>query len=290
MNRNFNQRKLALVSTVALGALIFSSAVIAAPQFNSVAAGSATVSTQGSTTTINQSSDRAIIAWDSFNLAASESANFVVPSSSSATLNRVSGGLSTISGSVTSNGTVYFSNPNGMVFDATSQVSTNGFVATTGTIGSFDFMNGSNPTAPIGGLGSASLSLNGQITAPTIHAAAGSLSVGGNLSAASGTMVLTSSSLTTIGKNAVISADAGANGTGGNIKVWSDGRTDFLGTITARGGSTSGNGGFVEVSGGVVKYEGSVLTTAAHGKRGTLLIDPVHVEIVSALRPSTIRW
>ncbi|MCX8500081.1 MAG: filamentous hemagglutinin N-terminal domain-containing protein, partial [Alphaproteobacteria bacterium] len=228
MNRNFTNRKLALAGSVALGALVFSSAVMAAPQFGSVAAGGAVVSTSGQVTTINQSTERAIIDWNSFNLAANETARFVVPSDTSATLNRISGGLSTISGSVESNGTVYFSNPNGLVFDATSRVSANGFFATTGTISNFDFMQSSGSFA---NLGSGSVTLNGAITAPAITATAGSLSVGGNLSAAGGTMLLSSSNQTTIGSGAIISADAGLSGKGGKIKVWSDGRTDFLGAI-----------------------------------------------------------
>ncbi|MCX8500232.1 MAG: hypothetical protein ORO03_00840, partial [Alphaproteobacteria bacterium] len=80
----------------------------AAPVGGVVGSGSATISASGLVTTINQSTDRAVIDWSSFNLAANETALFVVPSDSSATLNRISGGLSTISGSVESNGTVYF--------------------------------------------------------------------------------------------------------------------------------------------------------------------------------------
>ena len=113
----------------------------------------------------------------------------MVPSDSSATLNRISGGVSTISGSVESNGTVYFSNPNGLVFDATSRVTANGFVATTGTISNFDFMNRgefSNHHAN-------QVTLNGAISAPSITVQSGTVTVGGNLSAGSGKILLSSS-------------------------------------------------------------------------------------------------
>ena len=256
----------------------------AAPVGGVVASGSASISASGLVTTINQSTDRAVIDWSSFNLAQNETARFVVPSDTGATLNRITaGGVSTISGSVESNGTVYFSNPNGLVFDATSRVSANGFVATTGAISNFDFMNRGEFT----NLGSASVTLNGVISAPAITAQAGTVTVGGNLSAGSGKILLSSTNLTTIGLGATISADAGANGSGGKIIVWSDKHTDFLGNITAKGGTNSGDGGFVEVSGkATLNFSGRVSTLSASGKAGTLLLDPVNVEIVAAV-PAT---
>ena len=85
----------------------------------------------------------------------------MVPSDTSATLNRIAtGGVSTISGSVESNGVVYFANPNGLVFDATSQVTANGFIATTGTISNFDFMN----RGDFAGFGTSAVTLNGAIS------------------------------------------------------------------------------------------------------------------------------
>ena len=170
----------------------------AAPVGGVVASGSASISASGLETTINQTSDRAVIDWQSFNLSHNETAHFNVPSDSSATLNRISGGVSTISGSVESNGTVYFSNPNGLVFDATSRVTANGFVATTGTISNFDFMNRgefSNHHAN-------QVTLNGAISAPAITVQSGTVTVGGNLSAGSGKILLSSTTLTTIGAGA----------------------------------------------------------------------------------------
>ncbi|MCX8501386.1 MAG: filamentous hemagglutinin N-terminal domain-containing protein, partial [Alphaproteobacteria bacterium] len=264
----------------------------AAPLSGVVASGGATISTSGAITTINQSTDRAVIDWTSFNLSQEETARFIVPSESGATLNRISGGASTISGTVESNGTVYFSNPNGLVFDATSRVSANGFLATTGTVSNFDFMNRGDFSKPT----NSTVTLNGAISAAAITARAGTVAVGGNLSAGSGKIVLSSTNLTTIGSGAVISADvgtclaadcaavpAGATGglnAGGKITIWSDNHTDFLGRITAVAG-------FVEVSGkNTLNFSGRVSTLGANGKAGTLLLDPLNVEVVAAV-PAT---
>ena len=56
-------------------------------------------------------------------------------------------------------------------------------------------------------------------------------------------------SLTYVGTDATLSADAGTDGDGGRIIVWADGQTAFFGHLSARGGSVSGDGGFAEVSG-----------------------------------------
>ncbi|MCX8501108.1 MAG: filamentous hemagglutinin N-terminal domain-containing protein, partial [Alphaproteobacteria bacterium] len=288
-----------LITSVAVAAVLSLVPQVsrAAPLGGQVASGSATISASGLVTTVNQSTDRAVIDWQSFNLGQNETARFVVPSDQGATLNRISGGLSTISGTVESNGTVYFSNPNGLVFDATSRVSANGFYATTASPSPTDFMNRGEFSKP----NRNAITLNGAISAPAITALAGTVTVGGNLAAGSGLILLSSTTLTTIGSGAVISADAGlsgvsclaadcaavpagATGSGGNIKIWSDSHTDFLGTITALGGSNFGDGGLVEVSGKrTLNFSGTVSTLAPHGKTGTLLLDPATIEIVAVV-------
>ena len=55
-------------------------------------------------------------------------------------------------------------------------------------------------------------------------------------------------SRTTVGPEAAIHADAITSGNGGTVIIWADDATQFYGTVSARGGSESGNGGFVEVS------------------------------------------
>jgi filamentous hemagglutinin family protein len=83
---------------------------------------------------------------------------------------------------------------------------------------------------------------------------------------------------TLIGSDGIIRADAGTTGDGGRVIVWSDQYTRFYGSISARGGSQSGNGGFVETSGHVLDALGKVAT----GKGGNWLIDPFDLDIVDS--------
>ncbi len=93
---------------------------------------------------------------------------------------------------------------------------------------------------------------------------------------------------TTVAPGAVIRAD-GANGAGGQVVLWSDGETDFQGTISARGGGT-GNGGLVEVSGrDQLSFAGDVDAGAiGSGTAGTLLLDPANVTIGTGVGPGGV--
>lgn len=86
---------------------------------------------------------------------------------------------------------------------------------------------------------------------------------------------------TYVGPDATIAADAVTSGDGGRVVVWSDDTTRFYGSISARGGSESGDGGFVEVSGKVnLDFNGRVDTGAPAGQAGTLLLDPQNITII----------
>ncbi|MCU0868199.1 MAG: filamentous hemagglutinin N-terminal domain-containing protein [Burkholderiales bacterium] len=78
-------------------------------------------------------------------------------------------------------------------------------------------------------------------------------------------------------------ANATGAGDGGDIVLWSDGRTRFAGTIDARGAGSAGNGGHVEVSGvDGVQFGGTVSTLGSGtGTRGTLLLDPKFILITA---------
>jgi filamentous hemagglutinin family protein len=110
----------------------------------SVAQGAATISGNTNSTTVTQSSSRAVINWQSFDVGSGKSVVFNQPDAKSATLNRVTGSTtSTIAGQITSNGAVYLINPNGIAITSTGTVNTaGGFVASTLDIADADFMAG----------------------------------------------------------------------------------------------------------------------------------------------------
>ncbi|MEO8021908.1 filamentous hemagglutinin N-terminal domain-containing protein [Polaromonas sp.] len=121
----------------------FGSAALALPADGVVAAGSANISSAGSTMTINQSTTNAVINWQSFGIAAGQTVQFVQPGSTSVALNRVLGAdASSILGNLSANGKVFLLNPNGVLFGSGSQVNVGGLVATTMSLSDAKFMTG----------------------------------------------------------------------------------------------------------------------------------------------------
>lgn len=114
------------------------------PTNGSVAAGSASISSPGAgTLNINQSSNQAIINWQSFSVGAGGTVNFNQPGASSATLNRVTGSTpSSIAGTINAPGTVILVNPNGIAFTKSGVVNTGSFAASTLDIKNEDFLAG----------------------------------------------------------------------------------------------------------------------------------------------------
>ncbi len=125
------------------------------PTGGQVVAGSASVGQSGATMTINQSSQRAVIDWQTFNVGAAATVRFNQPSASSVTLNRVlDSNPSQIYGRVTANGQLFFTNPNGVYFGPNSSVDVGGLVATTHSISNTDFMAGKAAFSRDGATGS----------------------------------------------------------------------------------------------------------------------------------------
>jgi filamentous hemagglutinin family protein len=88
---------------------------------------------------------------------------------------------------------------------------------------------------------------------------------------------------TYVGPETTIKADAITNGDGGKVIVWADDVTRYYGSISARGGSQSGNGGFVETSGKeYLEVRGSVNASAPKGSPGQWLLDPHDITIDSS--------
>ncbi|HKM64408.1 MAG TPA: filamentous hemagglutinin N-terminal domain-containing protein, partial [Acidisphaera sp.] len=115
----------------------------ARPQGGQVVAGSASISTTPSTTTIDQTTQRAAINWNSFNVGSQQTVTFEQPSASSMTLNRVSGpDPSKIAGHIDANGGIVITNPDGVVFYRGSEVNATDLVVSAPGIGNRNFMHG----------------------------------------------------------------------------------------------------------------------------------------------------
>ena len=163
-----------LAITLGLSPTLGLGPAFANPQGGQVVGGSATIQGQNTpTVTVNQASDRAIINWNTFNIAPSELTRFIQPNAGSIALNRVTGGLgpSQILGTIQANGRVFLVNPNGVLFGQGAVIDTAGFLATTHDIKNDDFMAGrnnftipGNPAASIVNLGTITAN-NGGIAA-----------------------------------------------------------------------------------------------------------------------------
>jgi filamentous hemagglutinin family protein len=163
----------ALVMRTVLAALLIVgliSVAHAAPQGGVVRAGNAQIIEQGSTTRIQQSSQRAIIDWRRFGINSNELVQFAQPSVRSATLNRVTGDqVSYILGRLDANGQVLLINPNGIIFGNGARINVGSFIASTANISNDNFLKGNlvfdQPGRPGAGI----------INAGTITAAEGGL-------------------------------------------------------------------------------------------------------------------
>ena len=118
---------------LAAAALSLSASIAhAAPVAGQVVAGTGSISSSGTITTIQQSSRNLSLNWQSFNIAANQTVQFVQPSASAIAVNRILGNSGTqIFGQLIANGQVYLINPNGILFAPGSQVNVGGLVAST---------------------------------------------------------------------------------------------------------------------------------------------------------------
>src|ERR1700722_13659442 len=140
MNRRVLRTILYCSSTLCSLSMLASTA-LANPQGGVVSAGSAAISSSGKNLTINQSSNKAVIDWRSFNIAPNETTTFNQPSSSSITLNRVNDvNPSSIEGQLSASGNIIIFNPNGVMFSKSAQLDVAGMTVTTSNISNDKFM------------------------------------------------------------------------------------------------------------------------------------------------------
>ena len=140
-----------------------------APSGGVVTSGSANISQTGKVTDITQSTQKASINWNKFNVANDETVNFKQPNVNSITLNRVVGNeKSIINGALNANGQVWILNSNGVLFGKDAKVNTAGLIATTKELSDTDFQAGNynfkgNSKESVMNLGTIEVSNNGSV-------------------------------------------------------------------------------------------------------------------------------
>jgi len=113
---------------------------LALPAGEQVVAGAATIQRQGNTLRIDQSSQKAIVNWQSFGIAAHEAVNLYQPNRGAALFRVLGSDPSQIYGKLTATGSLFLSNPNGILFGPGAQVDVGSLVATTMRISNQDFL------------------------------------------------------------------------------------------------------------------------------------------------------
>ena len=142
-----------------------------------VRGGAATIAQSGTTTTITQTTDRAVIDWRSFNIAANETVTFAQPGAASAVLNRVTGGqFSSLQGALNANGQVFLVNPNGVMIGNGATINVGSFVASTANISNTAFMR---DTTAAGGKYAFDELASGAATASIVNAGTITVAEGG---------------------------------------------------------------------------------------------------------------
>ncbi|MDP3418225.1 filamentous hemagglutinin N-terminal domain-containing protein [Falsiroseomonas sp.] len=115
----------------------------ARPQGGQVVAGSASIAQNPALTSVQQSSERAVVDWRSFNIGRDHTVQFQQPSAASITLNRVTApDPSVIAGRMTANGQIALVNQSGVLVTQGAQIQAQSVIISTADISNQAFMAG----------------------------------------------------------------------------------------------------------------------------------------------------
>jgi filamentous hemagglutinin family protein len=258
--------------------LLCSGAVFANPVGEAVAGGDVGFTRNGDELHVSQKSDRAVVEWENFSIAAGELTKFIQPGPDSVLLNRVVGHeMSSIYGKLEANGQIILMNPHGVFVGKTGVIDTCAFLVTSHDMNNLEFMEGKKNFA-MNDLSSV-INVEGRIEADRIEIIGDRIFLTGELSSPGGEIKVDGNIVELLEAGLL---DVSGTADAGTVFVHSTQMTKFLGSIHAKGGSQGGDGGIVEVSGeyGMI-FQGSVDTHAMQGKNGSLILDPIDVEIVT---------
>ncbi len=264
-------------------------------------AGQAAISSSGSTLTVHQTSDHAIIHWQDFSISAGHTTTFVQPSATSAALNRVLGGNpSAIHGTLQSNGQIYLINPNGVLVGKNGVVNTGGFLASTLDVSDSDFLAGGD--LRFSGGSTASVVNLGKIRGSTsdVILIAHTVENHGTIDAPRGTAALAAGSEVLVkasGQERVFVEAGSASGTSsatqaGLIRaaaaeIKAAGGNEYAlaikhsGVTRATGVRKQGGRVYLSAGKGKVQHSGTISARKGNGSGGKVRIEADHVELAS---------
>lgn len=147
------------------------------PTGGNVVAGSAKISQSGNQ--ITQTSQKALIDWNTFSIGADETVTITGPNKNAVTVNRVtSSDPSLIYGQLRANDNVWLLNGNGILFGKGSIINVGSLIATTSDIadddfrkGKYAFKSGNNPNASVINKGTIVASQGGSVVLSAAHVA-----------------------------------------------------------------------------------------------------------------------
>ena len=147
------------------------------PTGGTIVGGAASIVQDGANVVINQTSNKLVLNWQTFNIGQDASVLFNQPGTSSVALNRIlDQNPSQIFGQISSNGQVFLINTHGIIFGASAKVNVGGLVASTLDLTPSDFLSDHFNLNAVGG--SAGIVNHGTIAA----ASGGSVSlIGGSV-------------------------------------------------------------------------------------------------------------
>jgi filamentous hemagglutinin family protein len=275
----------------------------ALPTGGQYVAGAGTIAAAGANgLQITQQGARGIIDWRSFNIGQGGAVS--INNGSGATLNRVTGGqMSTIEGTLSSTGSLYLVNPQGVVIGPNGQVLSGGSVAISSRdIANDAFMAGGSMTAA--GTSAGDVTNKGAVLARQgdVVIIGQNVNNAGAISAANGTATLAAGNtvvLAPVGGSSgvVVAADSSATG-----DVTNSGKIQAAAAaLMAAGGnvySLAGNTGLIQATGaanidghvyltapnGMASVSGAIVAKNADGSGGTIIVNGKQVSIGATAR------
>ena len=245
---------------------------------------------------IMQHSNRAVIDWAQFSIAAGELTQFIQPGADAAVLNRVtSGSPSAIMGALQANGNVAVINTAGILVGPTGTIDVNGLMLSTLDVSNADFMGGGDMI--FRGATAAGVTNMGRINAvggdvfllgKTVVNTGAISAANGTVGLAAGEEVLITAVANPAGERVFVRPTAGVkSGTGVDnsgtiegamVELKAHGNMYALainnsGSIRATGATTNGGKVTLRAIGGTITNTGSIAATLPSGTGGRIIID-----------------